>query len=239
MLRMLMFLAAVSYATAGIAAAEPYWVAYEGNDFPENEGWERVFCDADGTVGQGGAVRTIEDGALVLDSRESVMIVDFYNWSQPIDPDPGETFIMRWRLRVDDIPSSYPRDPVAGVFSGASTAVSFQISEDRIRSTFESGNEATFVPNVFHTFEFTSVDMVSYELLIDGVVRLSGAFEAVHETSRVGWGDGIQGGRSLTTWDYFEFGVVPEPHSLPLILALAFTAGHGFRVSRHKKENRT
>jgi len=41
MFRMLMFLAAVSYATAGIATAEPYWITYEGNDLPENEGWNR------------------------------------------------------------------------------------------------------------------------------------------------------------------------------------------------------
>ena len=26
---------------AGAAWAEPYWIAYEGNDFPENEGWVR------------------------------------------------------------------------------------------------------------------------------------------------------------------------------------------------------
>jgi hypothetical protein len=33
-----MFLGVVAYALAGRAAAEPYWIAYEGNDFPENEG---------------------------------------------------------------------------------------------------------------------------------------------------------------------------------------------------------
>ena len=44
------------------ATAEPYWTAYEGNNLPENEGWLRL-------ISHGGAIRIIEDGALVLDSR--------------------------------------------------------------------------------------------------------------------------------------------------------------------------
>ena len=51
------------------ASADEYWVSYDGNDFPENEGWIRVFS-------AGGAIRTLENGALVLDSLRSLMIVD-------------------------------------------------------------------------------------------------------------------------------------------------------------------
>ena len=209
-------------AFAASATAEPYWIAYDGNDFPENEGWERV-------ISHGGAIRTIEDGALVLDSRADVMINDYYTISRTMNPGPGETFIMRWRLRVDDVPSTVPWDPVAGVFSDNYTAAGFQIAEDRIRSTFEPEKVATFLPDVFHTFEFVSADMDSYELYIDGVICISGQFESVFEASRVGWGDGIQGARSLTTWDQFEFGVVPEPQSGTAILVLAFVAGRGCR----------
>jgi hypothetical protein len=70
-----------------MARAAPYWVSYQGNDFPENEGWERTFTDPNGVVGQGGAIRTLENGSLVLNSREDVSIVDFYNMHRQIDPE--------------------------------------------------------------------------------------------------------------------------------------------------------
>ena len=90
MMRCLFVLLAALGVLVTPAGAEQYWIAYEGNDSPENEGWERTFCDPNGVVGQGGAIRTIEDGALVLDSRESVMIVDFYQMWRPISVEPGE-----------------------------------------------------------------------------------------------------------------------------------------------------
>jgi hypothetical protein len=31
-----------------LALATPYWVAWEGDDFPENEGWLRVWGDENG-----------------------------------------------------------------------------------------------------------------------------------------------------------------------------------------------
>ena len=60
MRHLLIFAAALSCAAASPALAEQYWIAYEGDDFPENEGWTR-------TISAGGAERWIEDGALVLD----------------------------------------------------------------------------------------------------------------------------------------------------------------------------
>lgn len=228
-MRLLFVLVAALGVLVSAAGAEPYWIAYEGDDFPENEGWERVFSDPNGVVGQGGAIRTLENGALVLDSRESVMIVDFCNWSQPINPEPGERFVMRWRVCPDEVSSDVPWDSVAGVFSDAYTAAAFQIGEDRIRSTFEPGKEAAFLPHVFHTFEFISLDMISYELYIDGTMQVSGMFEPAFEASRVGWGDGIQGASSLTTWDRFEFGVIPESRPGIAILVIAAAARRSFR----------
>jgi hypothetical protein len=87
-------LAAALFAVASTVVADEYWVSYQGNDFPENEGWVRTF-------GDGGAIRTLKNGALVLDSLRSVSIFDFYDRLRPIDPDPGELFIMRWRLMIE------------------------------------------------------------------------------------------------------------------------------------------
>lgn len=204
------------------AGAEPYWIAYEGNDFPENEGWERTFCDPNGVVGQGGAIRTIEDGALVLDSRESTRIVDFYDWSRPVDPGSDETFIMRWRLRVDDVPSTYPYDVSAGVFSDGYRVAAFALGESEVKSIFEPDLILSYEAGVYHTFEFRSSDMLSYTLLIDDTLTMTGDFYSVFEASRVTWGDGVQGASSLSHWDFLEFGVVPEPSTSCLLLLTAY-----------------
>ncbi|MCH8806494.1 MAG: hypothetical protein IH986_10445 [Planctomycetes bacterium] len=199
------------------AAADEYWVSYQGNDFPENEGWTRTFSDKNGVFGQGGAIRTFENGALVLDSLRSVMIVDFYEMSRPIDPDPGELFIMRWRLKIDSVPGH--RDPGVGVFADAFTGVSLEFSETNLFSRLEQTFSANFEPDVFHVFELRSYDMAAYELSIDGTPALIGRFMPIGNPSRVAWGDVIQGGTSVTRWDYFEFGVVPEPSALLCILS--------------------
>ena len=218
--RLLIICVATLGALIPSAGAEPYWVSYEGNDYPENEGWERTFCDADGVVGQGGAVRTLEDGALVLDSRESTSIVDYYDLFRPVDPGPDETFIMRWKLKIDDVPSTYPYDLTVGVFSDQYTAVFFALGENELQSVFEPDYYVTYEPYEYHNFELQSEDMSAYTLWIDGTLSLSGEFQNVFESSRVGWGDGVQGARSLSYWDSFEFGVVPEPRNMSLFMLL-------------------
>jgi hypothetical protein len=217
-------LAAAMLAVAS-AVADEYWVSYQGNDYPENEGWARTFTD-------GGAIRRLEDGALVLDSLRSVMIVDFYEMSRPIDPDPGELFVMRWRLKVDNVPQR--EDPSVVAFSDTFTGVAFEFSESYVLSTLEQGVSAPFEPNVYHAFEFTSRDMTTYELAVDGVPTLVGEFRPIGNPSRVAWGDGVQGTASISRWDYFEFGVVPEPGGL-VFLACAMIAS--ILRNRHSKRN--
>ena len=70
--------------------------------------------------------------------------------------------------------------------------------------------------------------MRAYDLYIDGNLAISGSFWFSLTPSRVFWGDSIQGGASLTHWDYFRFGVVPEPGP-GLLLAFWLTS---WRVSR-------
>ena len=54
----LVLLLFVAAAVAKPAMAEQYWVAWEGNDYPENEGWERWNHDPDWV-----ADRSISDGS--------------------------------------------------------------------------------------------------------------------------------------------------------------------------------
>jgi hypothetical protein len=221
MRRMLTFLMALSCAGLSAATAEEYWIAYEGNDFPENEGWTREYGDENGH-GQGGAERWLEDGALVLDGRRHPAIYDGYVMSRPIDPAPAEVFIMAWRLKVEEV-SAY-EDPTVVVFSDESWAVGFEFSETYLNSGFEPGVSVDFEPGVFHDFELRSSDMRAYALAIDGSVALNGQFVEVITASEVAWGDGVVGSASLSRWDYFRFGVVPEPGILSM-LALGLFVG--------------
>ena len=86
----------LALALTASAAAEPYWITYEGNDYPENVGWERVWGNWDGPYQGDGAVRTLEDGVLTLDTLYDDGVVDFYKIERPgaIDPGPGELFVM-------------------------------------------------------------------------------------------------------------------------------------------------
>lgn len=209
-------------AAIGGASADQYWIAYEGDDFPENQGWQRI------TGPLGGAQRSIENGWLVIDSRASTSIVDFYrrDMNGQLDPDPGELFVMRWGVRIDEVIGLFDLD--VGVFSDEKWAVGLTLNENTIESVFETGVSASFSPGVPHQFELRSVDMRSYDLFIDGSLAMQGAFWLSLTESQIIWGDGVQGAASLSRWDYVRFGVVPEPSS-GLLFALWLAS---WRVSR-------
>jgi len=213
-MRWLFVLVAALAVVATPAGADEYWITYEGNDFPENEGWWRVYSG-------GGAERWIEDGMLVLDGLADLGINDVYGYDQyPIDPGPGEMFVAEWRFAIDDIISG--PDPGFGLFSDESWAVGFSFSDDLIRSGFE---QETFDFNFtgFHTFRLTSSDMRNYTLEADGEVIHEGVFHHVFSASQLRWGDSIEGGASLTRWDYMRFGVIPEPCTLILAFITTLT----------------
>lgn len=201
-----------------LAVAEEYWIAYEGNDFPENEGWTRVH-------GEIPAERWIEDGKLFIDGRRDRRIYDFaeMTFDGTLDPEPGETFLLRWRLNIHEVNGL--DDPGIGLTSNEVAPdefyrVGFTFSEDTIMSAFEPGVSAMFEPGVFHRFELRSSDMRSYQLYIDGELRIEGVFCEVFGPTRVNWGDFVMGFTSLAEWDYVRFGVVPEPSSYAYALAL-------------------
>jgi hypothetical protein len=197
-----------------VAMAEPYGVTWEGDTYPEQDGWKR-------TVRGGGAERSFVDGSLVLDGLASTDIVDDYYMLRTVYPDPGEGFVMEWRLRVDDV-QGYA-DPVAAISSDDRGGVFLIYTEGAIRSMLE-GIWIPFTPGEFHTYSFVTTDMVSYELRIDGVLAHAGRFVGPLPDSGVTWGDGVQGASSLSQWDYVRFGIVPEPHAAALLLGSASLA---------------
>ena len=68
MVKQTTLMAAVMAFLTTIATATPYWISYEGDVFPETQGWTRGY-GGDG-VGSLGSYREIIDGdILLLDSR--------------------------------------------------------------------------------------------------------------------------------------------------------------------------
>ncbi|MBN2446631.1 MAG: hypothetical protein JXO22_07895 [Phycisphaerae bacterium] len=185
------------------ANAAPYWVTYDGNDFPENEGWTH-------TEGEPPALRWIEDGMLVIDSRADNNTTDGNSAPLPdsMDPEEGETFIARWRMRILEV--ALYEDPGVYVCSDNQFSMGFVFGMDYV-SEYGPNHSAGFSPGEFHTFELRSCDMLSYTLFIDGSLGFEGESSESYSPTQVGFGDNVRGGTSLTQWDYFEFGVVPEP----------------------------
>jgi hypothetical protein len=202
---------------SALCQAEAYWVEYDPSSglFPEECGWLRLAMG-------GGAQRSFEDGALVLDGLASRDIVDCYGIQQAdgIDPGPGELFVVQWRLRVDTVIGAC--DPAISVAADDSRWVQLSFSESTVRSLEELSVSAEFEAGVYHDYEFRSADMRSYQLLIDGGVCLSGSFVQGLTPSAIGWGDKWHGDASLSRWQYVRFGTIPEPRTASMVtLALA------------------
>jgi len=211
-------------AAADAARGAPYWVAWEGNDYPENEGWERI------VNGPQPAERTLADGIMTMDGLADRQIDDYYRMERPIDPEPGEVFVMQWRLRVNEIIGSplTLKDAGIGVFSDEDWELLLVFGVDFIRS-FHEDVVIPFEAHAFHTFEVRSFDMQRYELYMDGSTVYVGSFwEPSFRRSRIEWGDYTRGAASLVDWDYFRFGVIPEPSCCILLLA-ALCALHSTR----------
>jgi len=212
-----MFLVALSCAGFPVATAEQYWIAWEGDDFPENQGWERVWGNWDGQYEGPGAIRTLEDGILTYDSLYDDGVYDFSKMNRPgqMDPDPGELFIVEWRLKIDHVVGY--TDPGVGITSDEAWLLGLAYGYDRIYSVYEDYAVIPIDPGMFHSYRIISPDMRDYHLYVDGELAHHGAFWHWVGASQITWGEGTQGAASVHRWDYFRFGAVPEPSSALLL----------------------
>ena len=204
--------------------AEPYWIAYEGDVFPEEDGWDRNYGEDDWPP-ESFAERSIEDGVFVLDSLHDDQIYDHYLIEREIDPAEGETFIAEWRVKVDpesgivDTGLVIARDSPPG-------HIEFHLAPNGvyIGNVIFPFAFIPYEPNVFHEFVLRSEDMQNFELDLDGAAAYTGPFEDESLLSGyVSFGDAAIGDASRQSWDYMRFGVVPEPASL-VIIAFAWIA---------------
>jgi hypothetical protein len=224
-MRILMLLLVPLGALITTARADQYWIAYEGNDFPEDVGWTRLYGDENGPQ-QGGADRRLEDGVLHLDSLRNALIYDYYRVDRPIDPDPGDLFVAEWRLKItesvisEDTGLVFARDDLG--------TLCLMYTADEMISRRENWHYP-IAPYVFHTYRIESSDMIHYSLWIDSNYARDGEWDLVSlNQSFVLFGDIHYGGgaTSYAEWDYFRFGTVPEPAS-GLLIAVGFLAARG------------
>lgn len=196
------------------ARADQYWIAYEGNDFPENEGWTRGFS-------AGGANRYIEDGALVIDSLASTDVYDDYQWVGLTNPEAGETFVMQWRSLVEQQTTWFDAS-ITLARSGPPGDLTVLLGPDTVLM-LDQWTEFQITPGLWHEYHLQSADMENFSLSVDGDLAISGTFQTPSILSAfVSFGDSWVGSASLSRWDYFRFGVVPEPPSDLLIAVVAF-----------------
>ncbi len=224
-MRMLMFVVAGLGALVAQGGADQYWITYEANDLPENEGWDRRWGNDDGPFHGDGAYRTLENGILTMDSLYDLRVYDYacrYLYGE-FDPGPGELFMAEWRLKVDEtIGDGY--DAKVGISSDDAWQLGIGCFPDHIISKFEDGVEIPITPGVFHEYRVLSWDMQTYDLYIDGDLAHQGTFWQGALPSKFGWGDCVSGAANLSHWDYVRFGVVPEPASVLMLITLCVCA---------------
>ncbi len=201
-------------ACACLVQAEQFLIEYSAASglYPEVCGWTR-------STHGGGAVRSIADGILTLDSTGSSMICDFYRVDRPITPGPGETFVAEWRVRVAQHSGYW--EGLASARADDGGEVAFGYDTDRVFGYWE-GWYVPVAPSVFHTYRLESASMYDYSLWINGTYAHGGVFVRPGAPNPTVWfGDGTYGAGtlSLTQWDYFRFGIAPEPGGIALALA--------------------
>ncbi len=224
--RLLFVLAAALGTLAAPAGADEYCITYEGNDLPENEGWERHWGNDDGSHEGDGAIRTLADGILTMDSLYDLRVYDYachYLYGE-LDPDPGELFVAEWRGLVDEVLGDH-YDAAIGMCSDEAWQLSFGLFSDHIESIWEEEVYIPITPGVFHEYRVLSWDMQTYELYIDGDLAREGTFWQGYLESKFGWGDFVSGAANRSGWDYVRFGVVPEPCSLLMVTGLCACVG--------------
>ena len=203
------------------ASAEEFYLRYDGNDFPENEGWERRFSDPGGQI-----KREIDNGVFRLDTRASTSIYDGYViQSEALDLLTGEELRMSWRMETIETQTPYwLSDVVVGLTNAEAAYVQLLIAPGFVREGDLPGGDPAhlylFDVGVPHTFSFVTTDMQEYDLFVDDEFAFHGLFDssALIGPLHAWFGDGAVGLSSLSQWDWIEIAVVPEPACASLLL---------------------
>lgn len=212
---------------ASVATAAPFWVTYEGTDFPENVGWDRNSGSAS-PLWESQAVRSLSDGSFRLDTLDDVFTFDYY--TQGVENDllslcPDGVLMIEWRMRLLAAETADQaitfETPVGGVF------VRHWLDQIIVRTgSLEEPvyDHVSVALTEYHIFTITIADLENFELFVDDVNVMSGSLDTGlgAPQSSMSFGDNVSAGGSggsVAQWDYVRFGVVPEPATGVLWLA--------------------
>lgn len=190
---------AVTLLLTPVGLAEPYQVAYEGDVFPEQDGWDRF-------TSNGGVDRLIVGSVFRLSSND-FMTADQYDMfmNNQLNAGPDEVFYVEWRLRLCPDPGLADVKVFVGLDNGERD-VSLAYSADHFTS-FHDDNTVFIDTTVFHTYRIQSFDMFDYDFFVDGELAYSGFFDPPGiASSLVNFGDCCVGQASCSEWDFFRFG---------------------------------
>ncbi len=194
-------------------------IRYEGNVFPEQEGWELILA------GTPGAERSLVDGWLV----QSVGMPE--GWPEPhgdaefyrraLGGFAGvDSFFVEWRVWTDNpewllnlsaVPSAVSAGGNAAVYHTAMT-------EERIQLFRRTSIPLVYIPIepvVPHVYRIELRGADSFVWFIDGRPVEGGVplFAYPDSTASLIWGTRRSYVDSVTAWDYIRYGVIPADAS--------------------------
>jgi len=196
-------------------------VAFEGDSFPEDEGWirsDRLYL----------ADRYLADGWLV----QTPLALEGNNWGQDdfyaysLAPfDGADAFFLEWRMDTTGLREEMfdvaPASIVLGGYRGV--LYHFTIARDQVlfrQFSLDHNVRYDIAPDVPHDYRLELYGEERYELYIDGDLIDAGVPEGAFPTedSVLKFGARATYVDSTTRWDYIRFGTIPEPATGILLL---------------------
>lgn len=194
---------------AGVVEADEFWIEYDGNVPPEQDGWTRYH--------NGGPVmlasQPINGGgyAWVIDTLAYPQTYNHYTRDVGLVLlKPGENFVAEWRVMVhgsiDDSWLNIADMNLSGGFGATFGQSSCQIA----------GTTFAITPLEFHTYRVESSDLKTFHFSLDGKPLSIYTSPVSMAGVRVLFGDWTSGGFGTPTsrgfWDYVHFGVTDGCH---------------------------
>ncbi len=203
---------------AGFTPAFGMYIAYEGEVFPEDDGWTVTGNPQDPSR----YTRSISDGIFTIHATADGVATVYYERERPLT---SNNIFYEWRSRTSNndgaslislslMRPSFWSQIILGWRADQATAYFYQ--EAGIVSAW---TQVSLTPGEFHTFRVESNGAL-HTLYIDGVERLSDELQAptgLNGLVKFGFLKTHDNIPTESDWDYIRVGEVPEPCTLLLI----------------------
>ncbi|HPD32660.1 MAG TPA: PEP-CTERM sorting domain-containing protein [Phycisphaerae bacterium] len=218
---------------AATASLEAAYIIYEGDVFPENDGWIPGGSQEDPAV----YTRSLANGVFRIDATPLGGATVFYRKDVELTTD---TVAIEWRARTsNDDGYSYQDLLIGGEDLTSDISISWRSSNAVISLARDVGGlDRTVVgtpllTSEFHTFRIESFGAL-FSVYIDGELQVSDTLQAPTGTNlwtQFGFGKDWYYVPTAAEWDYIRIDEVPEPSAL-LVLVIGLFMAVGRRCSR-------